>query len=79
MPIVAVPVSRPRWCAWLEACALTAGIGTVYLEARLRNQEARSFYRRLGYREIALVRGYYQGREDGVRIARDLWLDAAAQ
>lgn len=64
---------------WLEACALTAGIGTVYLEARLRNQEARSFYRRLGYREIALVRGYYQGREDGVRIARDLWLGAAAQ
>ena len=60
--------------SWLEACALVAGIGTVYLEARSRNQEAREFYRRMGYREIALVPGYYQGREDGVRIARDLWL-----
>jgi len=60
--------------AWLEDCALVAGIGTVYLEARTRNHEARAFYRKLGYREIAVVPGYYQGREDGVRIARDLWL-----
>jgi ribosomal protein S18 acetylase RimI-like enzyme len=60
--------------AWLERCALTAGIGTVYLEARTANAAARAFYRRLGYREIALVPGYYQGIEDGVRIARDLWL-----
>ena len=60
--------------AWLERCALTAGIGTVYLEARCRNLEARAFYRALGYREIAVVPGYYQGVEDGVRIARDLWL-----
>ena len=43
--------------SWLEACALVAGIGTVYLEARSRNHEARAFYRRLGYREIALVPG----------------------
>jgi len=60
--------------SWLEQCALTAGIGVVYLEARTCNFEARAFYRRIGYREIALVPGYYQGREDGVRIARDLWL-----
>lgn len=64
--------------SWLEECALVAGIGTVYLEARARNLEARAFYRRLGYREIALVPGYYQGREDGVRIARDLWLRSPA-
>jgi ribosomal-protein-alanine N-acetyltransferase len=57
---------------WLEACALTAGIGTVYLEARAGNQGARAFYRSLGYREIARVPGYYQGEEDGVQIARDL-------
>jgi ribosomal-protein-alanine N-acetyltransferase len=60
--------------AWLEKCALTAGIGTIYLEARARNLEARAFYRKAGYLEVALVPGYYQGREDGVRIARDLWL-----
>jgi ribosomal-protein-alanine N-acetyltransferase len=57
---------------WLERCALTAGIGTIYLEARVSNLAARAFYRKLGYREVAVVRGYYQGREDGVRIARDL-------
>jgi ribosomal-protein-alanine N-acetyltransferase len=60
--------------SWLERCALTAGIGTIYLEARTSNLAARSLYRRLGYHEIALVPGYYSGREDGVRIARDLWL-----
>jgi len=59
---------------WLEQCALTAGIGAIYLEARASNSAARAFYRKLGYREIALVPGYYQGLEDGVRIARDLWL-----
>jgi ribosomal-protein-alanine N-acetyltransferase len=63
--------------AWLERCALTAGIGTVYLEARMRNVEARTFYRKLGYKEIAVVPGYYQGVEDGVRIARDLWLQGS--
>ena len=62
--------------SWLEKCALTAGIGTVHLEARTCNHEARAFYVKLGYREIALVPGYYQGQEDGVRIARDLWLGA---
>lgn len=60
--------------AWLEECALTAGIGTIYLEARTTNREARAFYRSRGYHEVARVPGYYMGVEDGVRIARDLWL-----
>ena len=59
--------------SWLEASALTAGIGLISLEARTRNAEARDFYRRHGYREVALVRGMYRGREDGIRIAKDLW------
>ena len=59
--------------SWLEATALTAGIGLIYLEARTRNTEAREFYRKHGYAEIARVRGMYRGREDGVRMARDLW------
>jgi ribosomal-protein-alanine N-acetyltransferase len=58
---------------WLEASALTAGIGVVYLEARYRNAEARSFYRRHGYAEVARVRRMYRGVEDGLRIAKDLW------
>jgi ribosomal-protein-alanine N-acetyltransferase len=60
--------------AWLEKAALVAGVGQVYLEARLTNDEARAFYARLGYLEIQTLPGYYQGREACVRLARDLWL-----
>ena len=59
--------------AWLEKTALTAGIGMICLEARSRNAPARQFYRKHGYVETAHVRGMYRGREDGVRLARDLW------
>ena len=58
---------------WLEATALTAGIGLIRLEARSDNPGARSFYRALGYREIGTIRGFYLGREDAVSIAKDLW------
>jgi ribosomal-protein-alanine N-acetyltransferase len=61
--------------SWLEATALTAGIGVIYLEARARNAQARAFYRKHGYSEIARVRGMYRGVEDGVRIAKDLWAE----
>ena len=64
--------------AWLEQVALEAGVGQVYLETRFGNAAARAFYRRLGYREIQMVPGYYQGREAGVRLAKDLWLEPAA-
>ena len=61
--------------AWLEQAALTAGVGQVWLEARQGKAAARAFYRQLGYREIQVLPGYYQGREACVRIARDLWLE----
>lgn len=64
--------------AWLERSALAAGIGQVYLEARLANAPARAFYARLGYREIQTVPGYYQGVEACVRLAKDLWLAPVA-
>lgn len=60
--------------AWLEGTALTAGIGLIYLEARTQNAEARAFYRHHGYSEIVRVRGMYRGVEDGVRLAKDLWV-----
>lgn len=63
---------------WLEAAALIAGIGQVYLEARAANAAARSFYRRLGYGEIQMLPGYYRGLEASVRMAKDLWLEQAA-
>ena len=64
---------------WLEATALTAGIGMVKLEARAGNVAARAFYRRLGYREVQVVPGYYGGREACVHITKSLWLDHAAR
>jgi ribosomal-protein-alanine N-acetyltransferase len=64
--------------SWLEQTALIAGVGQVYLEARLDNADARSFYARLGYREIQTLPGYYDGREACVRLAKDLWLTRAA-
>ena len=60
---------------WLEESALTAGIGIVSLEARADNGAARAFYADRGYREVAYLRGDYLGREDGVRLAKDLWND----
>jgi ribosomal-protein-alanine N-acetyltransferase len=63
---------------WLEKAALVSGVGQVYLETRLNNLAARAFYRRLGYREIQTVKGYYQGVESGMRMGKDLWLDRRA-
>ena len=62
---------------WLEQAALVAGVGQVYLEARLANSGARAFYARLGYQEIQTLPGYYNGREACVRLAKDLWLTRA--
>jgi ribosomal-protein-alanine acetyltransferase len=60
--------------AWLEKTVLTAGIGKIYLEVRSRNEAARAFYRELGYRELKLIRRFYRGQEDAVRLAKDLWI-----
>lgn len=60
--------------SWIEKTVLTAGIGVIYLEARLGNTGARAFYRSLGYREIKIEPHMYKGIEPGVRLAKDLWL-----
>jgi ribosomal-protein-alanine N-acetyltransferase len=60
--------------AWLEKTVLTAGIGKIYLEVRSRNEAARAFYRELGYREIKLIRRFYRGQEDAIRLAKDMWI-----
>ncbi len=82
--LLAVEPSRRRagvgsaLIAWLEATALTAGIGIIHLESRRRNLAARAFYRKLGYQEVRIIRGRYRGIEDGVWLAKDLWLHAGA-
>jgi ribosomal-protein-alanine acetyltransferase len=57
---------------WLEASARTAGIFSVRLELRSSNDAARRFYERIGYREAGSKQGYYDGREDALRMVRDL-------
>lgn len=57
---------------WLETTALTAGIVVVTLEVRVTNVIARAFYESLGYNELDTVQGYYEGREDALRLKHDL-------
>jgi ribosomal-protein-alanine N-acetyltransferase len=57
---------------WLEKCALVAGIIQVVLEVRAQNEVAQLFYKRLGYRPLVQLPGYYQGVEAAVRMGRDL-------
>jgi [ribosomal protein S18]-alanine N-acetyltransferase len=74
---------------WLEKPALVAGISAVFLEVREANHGAQEFYGRLGYRNIARIAHYYQGRESAVRMGRELgccnppepnlWADLTAQ
>ncbi len=60
---------------WLLRMAETAGIQRIHVEVRSSNGAARAFYRAFGFREVALVRGYYQGRESAVRALLTLWND----
>jgi len=57
---------------WLEHSAMTAGTFLIGLELRAGNLAARAFYEALAYRETGRVRGYYQGVEDAIQMARDL-------
>jgi len=57
---------------WLEKPALVAGISAVFLEVRASNHGAQAFYERLGYRKLARLPEYYQGRESAIRMGREL-------
>ena len=58
--------------AWMEDAALAAGITSVSLELRSNNFPARTFYRMLGYKELAYIPGYYRGVETAVKMGRDI-------
>ena len=57
---------------WLEKVAAVAGVGRLQVEARLSNEAARSFYRKHGYAESAVVADMYRDTEDGVRFQKVL-------
>ena len=57
---------------WLEKCCVVAGIFSVALEVRAGNEGAQLFYKRMGYRTLIHLPGYYQGIEAALRMGRDL-------
>ena len=57
---------------WLEKCAVVAGIFSVALEVRAGNEGAQLFYKRMGYRTLIHLPGYYQGIEAALRMGREL-------
>ena len=57
---------------WLTETAIEAGVFRINLELRLRNEPARIFYERLGFDQLGVVQGYYQGREAALRMSRRL-------
>lgn len=61
-----------RLLTWLEKCAVEGGMFNVALEVRVGNEEAQLFYKRMGYRPLAHLPGYYQGIEAALRMGRDL-------
>ena len=68
-----------RLVTWLEETALTAGTFVIQLELRARNEAARAFYCKLGYRESGCIPGYYQGLEAAIRMVRDVREPAAVR
>ncbi len=61
-----------RLLAWLEKCAVVGGIERILLEVRAGNRGAQAFYESRGYRKLASLPGYYQGREAAFRMGREL-------
>jgi ribosomal-protein-alanine N-acetyltransferase len=57
---------------WLEKCARTAGLERILVEARADNPVALGFYALQGYERSGVVRGYYEGRIDAVRMTKSL-------
>jgi ribosomal protein S18 acetylase RimI-like enzyme len=55
---------------WLTKTAVEAGVFRINLELRTHNQAARAFYEKLGFVQLGVVPGYYQGREAALRMSR---------
>jgi len=56
----------------LEKHCLDNNIIEINLEVRVSNTPARELYKKLGYNEITVRKGYYDGKEDGVVMKKIL-------
>ena len=61
-----------RLMDWLTTTAIEAGVFRINLELRANNTPARIFYEMLGFDQLGVVQGYYQGREAALRMSRRL-------
>ena len=59
--------------AWLEKCAVTAGLEHIQVEARADNEAALAFYGDQGYRRQGIVPGYYRGMIDAIKLEKALF------
>jgi [ribosomal protein S18]-alanine N-acetyltransferase len=57
---------------WLEKVAMTAGCFNIFVQVRGINIVAIAFYEKLGFLILDREKGYYQGVEDGVIMAKML-------
>ena len=57
---------------WLETIARRGGIERLHLEVRETARAARSFYDRMGFQHVSHLPGYYEGREDALRLEKRL-------
>jgi ribosomal-protein-alanine N-acetyltransferase len=63
---------------WLTVSAIEAGVFRINLELRTHNEAARQFYERLGFEQLGVVQGYYQGREPALRMSRQFAMSPKA-
>lgn len=55
---------------WLDVTVRTAGLESIRVEVRAANDPARAFYRRHGFDQVRVLRGYYQGVDDAIVLAK---------
>jgi ribosomal protein S18 acetylase RimI-like enzyme len=68
-----------RMMQWLTATAIEAGVFRINLELRTQNEAARLFYEGMGFRQLGVVQGYYQGREAALRMSRHFAVNSTAR
>lgn len=61
-----------RIVQWLEKVAHTAGVESVFVQVRQTNAGALRFYQTQGYLVVDEAKGYYQGRESAIIMAKTL-------
>jgi len=59
-----------------EGCAQARGCGSLRLEIRVDNQPSLGLFRRMGYREVARLPGYYPNGVDGLRFEKPLQVES---